>query len=207
MVRGKKKRISEETFLVESAMGEIYAANAGFGSIEVAESNLLEVLALAPNIKERVEALNLLAQIYAQTARHEEALERFATALAAAPDMTVQLTEGLAEMLENQREWELAIKIYTQGLASGEHAGLHNGLGYCLAKAGRFKDAEYHTRRATELTPENAAYINDLGFVLMEQGRHCEARALFERALHQDPSFKLAQNNLRMCSEEASQSK
>lgn len=203
---GGQGRCTEETFLLESAMAEILAANAGFGSVEVAESKLRGVLELNPDHIERVEALNLLAQLYGQTDRHEEALEYFEVALVADPGMAVPMADALAEMFEKQEEWEWAIKVYAQGLAHVEDASLRDGLGYCLARAGRFKDAEHHIRRATELAPGNAAYINDLGFVLMEQRRHEEARALFKHALHLDPSFKLAQNNLRICSEEASES-
>jgi hypothetical protein len=55
----------------------------GFGSTEAAESKLLGILELKANLEERVEAFNLLAQLYAQTACHRDALEYFASALAA----------------------------------------------------------------------------------------------------------------------------
>ncbi|MBI2958463.1 MAG: tetratricopeptide repeat protein [Chloroflexi bacterium] len=206
MGKRKKERVSEETFLLESAIGEIYAAGAAFGSVEVAESKLRSVLVLKPTLKERIEALNLLAQVCAQTVRHQEALEHFAAALAVGPGIAVPLTEGLAGMFEKQEEWEKAVEVYTRALACCEDASLHNGLGYCLAQAGRLREAEYHERRATELDPNAAVYVNDLGYVLLGQGEFQQARILFERALGLDPSYELARENLHVCSKRASQS-
>jgi len=205
MHQENQERFSEERFLIESAMAEVYAANSGLGNVDAAESKLLGVLELEPDLAEWVEALNLLAQLCAQTARHREALDHFAAALGADPSAAATLSECLAGMFEKQEEWELAIEVYTRALAHGENAILHNGVGYCLARANRLKEAEYHYRRATELAADTAAYANDLGYLLMEQGRPEEARALFGRALHLDPSFELAQQNLRICPEEDSE--
>ncbi|MFW6105009.1 MAG: tetratricopeptide repeat protein [Chloroflexota bacterium] len=207
MSHENEDRNSEETFLIESALAEIYTANAGIGSVEAAESNLLGVLELDPNFVERVEAHNLLAQLYAQTGRHQEALDNLASALAAAPEEAATLSESLASMFEKEEEWELAIEVYRQGLACAEDAVLHNGIGYSLARANRFEEAEHHSRRAMELEPDNAAYANDLGYLLLEQGQVHEARTLFQRALQLDPSDELARGNLRRCSEAASESK
>jgi len=173
--------------------------------MEAAESKLLGVLELKPNLEERVEAFNLLAQLYAQTARHRDALEYFASALAAGPGAAAPLTEGLAEMFEKQEEWEQAIGVYMQGLTRCEDARLHNGLGYCLDKASRLREAEHHHRRAMELAPDVTAYANDLGYVLLEQGELQQARVHFERALHLDPAYELARNNLSLCSKQASE--
>ena len=205
---GKKnqKRVSEETFLLETALGEIHAVNIGIGSIEIAESKLRGVLDLNPNLSERVEALNLLAQLCAQTERPQEALEHFAKALAADSGIAVLLTEALADIFEKIEEWTWGIEVYNQGLSVHEDASFHNGLGYCLAKSGRLKEAEHHSRRAMELAPDSAIYANDLGYTLLEQGQVQEARALFERALQLDPSYELARENLRICCEAASES-
>lgn len=207
MSHENEDRNSEETFLIESALAEIYTANAGIGSVEAAESNLLGVLELDPNLVERVEAHNLLAQIYAQTGRHQEALDNLASALAAAPEEAATLSESLASMFEKEGEWDLAIEVYMQGLACGEDALLHNGVGYCLARSKRLKEAEYYSRRAMELEPDNAAYVNDLGYLLLQQGQVKEAQSLFQHALQLDPSDELARENLRRSSEAASESK
>ena len=158
---------------------------------------------MKPNLIEQTEAHNLLAQIYAQTARHQEALDHFAAAVVADSRVTVTVTEGLAEMFEKQEEWKKAIEVYTQGLARCEDASLHNGLAYCLGKIGRLKDAEYHCRQATELSPYIATYANDLGYALQEQGEFEQARIQFDRALHLDPDYELARNNLSRCSKQA----
>ena len=60
---------------------------------------------------------------------------------------------------------------------------------------------EQHDRRATELAPENASYLNDLGYTLLLQGRLQEAHDIFEQALRLDPSDEQIQGNLRLCSQ------
>ena len=200
MGQNRQQRYSEETYLLHSAIAEIYAANAGFGDSKNAESRLLGVLKLKPNQEELVEAYNLLAQLYAQTGRPEEAIKNFEIALATAPDVTITLTTSLAEMFEKQQNWGKAIEVYNLGLARCEHASLHNGLAYCLGKTGRLSEAENHDRRATELAPGDATYANDLGYVLLEQGKQEEAKEYFERALQIAPAYELARNNLALCS-------
>ncbi|MBI4595789.1 MAG: tetratricopeptide repeat protein [Candidatus Tectomicrobia bacterium] len=200
MGKSRRQRYSEETYLLHSAIAEIYAANAGFGDVKNAESRLLGVLKLKPNQEELVEAYNLLAQIYAQTGRREEAIKSFEIALATAPDVAVSLTTSLAEMFEKQKDWEKAIEVYNLGLAHCRHASLHNGLAYCLGKTGRLSEAENNERQATELAPGDATYANDLGYVLLEQGKLEQAKEYFERALQIDPAYELAQNNLALCS-------
>ncbi len=199
-----RKRYTEETYLIESALAEILMANTPLGDAKIAESKLLGVLNLKPNREERIEACNLLAQLYAQTARHQKAFKYFTAALSAGPDVAVTLTESLAEMFENQDQWDQAIQVYTQGLACGEDASLHDGLAYCFGKTDRLKEAEYHARRAVELAPGNAIYANDLGYNLLEQGEIQQAQTLFERAVDLDPDYQLARNNLKLCSEQIS---
>lgn len=160
---GAKERHSEEGFLVDSAIAEIYAANAGFGSALVAEATLRRVLEMNPDHEDRVEALNLLAQICAQTKRHREALEHLAAALAADPGAAVLITVALAETYENMKKWRSAIKVYRRGLTAVEDASLYNGLGYCFAKFGCLREAERNSRRAVALAPHEAVYANDLG--------------------------------------------
>ncbi len=192
----EREELSEEIFLIESALAEIYAARAGFGSVEAAENKLLRVLESDPN---HLEALNLLAQLCAQTERHGMALGYLSRALTADRKMAVVLTEKLGEVYIRMGEWRQAIKVYRLGLAHQEDADLHDGLGYCYAKLGQWRKAEEHAHRAIELVPDAAVYVNDLGYMLLEQGRLEEARALFERAVSLDPSYKLAQGNLEHC--------
>jgi Flp pilus assembly protein TadD len=117
----------------------------------------------------------------------------------------VPLTRGFAEMFDKQEEWEQTIGVYMQGLIRCEDARLRNGLGYCLDKACRLRQAEHHHGRAVELAPDVAAYANDVGYVLLEQGELQQARVNFERALHLDPAYELARNNLSLCSKQASE--
>lgn len=59
-----------------------------------------------------------------------------------------------------------------------------NNLAYTLAEAGESLDeAEALVRRALELAPDRANFLDTLALVLLKQGRPAEARAALERAV------------------------
>jgi hypothetical protein len=58
MEKKKRKRYSEDTYLIKSAMAEILMANTPLGDVKTAESKLLRVLDLKLDREERVEACN-----------------------------------------------------------------------------------------------------------------------------------------------------
>jgi tetratricopeptide (TPR) repeat protein len=194
------KRISKADNLIYAALAEIYASNAGFGDVKIAESRLLELLKMNPHGKDLTEAHNLLAQLYAQTGRYEKALEHHKAALNNSPEVAAELTLNLTDMLERHKKWENAIEVYNLGLTKCQDAGLYQGLSYCLGKKRNLEEAEFYALKAAELAPEDASCANDLGFILMQQGKYEQAQTSFERALKIDPAYQLAINNLELCS-------
>jgi tetratricopeptide (TPR) repeat protein len=63
------------------------------------------------------------------------------------------------------------------------HAQALNYLGYMWAERGvNLTEAEEFIRRAVDLEPDSAAYLDSLGWVLYQQGRYHEALAPLERA-------------------------
>jgi tetratricopeptide (TPR) repeat protein len=200
VTKSGNKRISKADNLIYAALAEIYASNAGFGDVKIAESRLLELLKMNPHGKDLTEAHNLLAQLYAQTRRYEKALEHFKSALNNTSDVTAELCLNLTELLEKHKRWEDAIEVYNLGLAQCENASLYQGLSYCLGKMRRLEEAEIHARKAAEMAPDDASCANDLGFVLMQQGKYEQAQDHFERALKIDSAYQLARNNLDLCS-------
>jgi tetratricopeptide (TPR) repeat protein len=200
MTKSGNRRVSKADDLIYAALAEVYASNAGFGDVKIAESLLLELLKMNPHGKNLTEAHNLLAQLYAQTRRYEKALEHFKSALNNTPDVAAELALSLTELLEKHKRWEDAIEVYNLGLSKCQEAGLYQGLSYCLGKKRNLEEAEFYALKAAELAPEDASCANDLGFVLMQRGKYEQAQDHFERALKIDPAYQLARNNLDLCS-------
>ena len=58
---------------------------------------------------------------------------------------------------------------------------------WCVYQTGRLEEAEQHLRRACELRPKAAAFLNHLGVVLGDRGAHDDAVATLRRALGHAP--------------------
>ncbi|MDI7246894.1 MAG: tetratricopeptide repeat protein [Bacillota bacterium] len=184
-------------------MAEVLVANTGLMGVETAESTFHTVLEIDPG---NIEALNLLAQICAQTRRHKEAREFLACAVESAgsekdPEVAVELVKNLAEIYEGAHRFQLAAGIYELGLERIDSAVFHHGIAYCYAKLGHYRKALSHSRRAVEMDPNNSVFVSDLGYTLLETGDLHGAKSLFERAIELDPANKLARGNLAHCVE------
>lgn len=196
----RKETEYEVEFILASAIAEAALLPAGLGDIAVIESKLVRVLDLDPT---NIEALNLLAQLYAQTRRHKKAFGCFARffSMAVPTDVLVKLTLKLAETYEAIHEFEKATSVYQKTLSKVEDASLYNGIGYCYSKTLDLDKALDSSQRAVELDPKNALYINDLGYALLEVGDLDAAKNRFEEALTIDPHYELARGNLAYCKE------
>lgn len=175
-------------------------------SVETIEHKLLNVLELDPD---NLEGLNLLAQIYAQTERHEGALRCFKKFFSKifSEDDVIKATDGLTRVYEKTNEYEKAIKIYEMALSKVENAELYNGLGYCWSKLSKFDKAIKYSKRAVDLDPDNAVFISDLGFTYLENGELNKAKKLFLNAIKIDPDDSLAKGNLEYCKRKIRESK
>ena len=83
------------------------------------------------------------------------------------------------------------------GLASDEERpDIHNALGVCSYKTGRYAEAVRHFRRAVELNPVSAIDYANLGLNLEQLGEKEQAMANYEIALSQDPDITFAAQRL-----------
>mgnify|MGYP005812395771 CR=1 FL=1 len=72
----------------------------------------------------------------------------------------------------------------------------HASIAVLYERIGQAQQALDHHRRATELEPTSAAYLNNLGFALLAHGNPKEATVAFREALRLDPTSARTRNNL-----------
>lgn len=128
-------------------------------------------------------------QILGHLKRWREALNAFnAAAELAAQHQPSLLTADFhfqhGVMAERSGEHDAAVRHFRACLQRDpNHAGAMNYLGYMWAERGEnLAEAETFIRRAVEMEPENAAYLDSLGWVLYQQGRFHEALVPLEQA-------------------------
>lgn len=83
-------------------------------------------------------------------------------------------------------------------LPGEQRLALCNGTARARLALGQSTQAEKDFRCALEVSPENAVAHNGLGVVMNLQGHDAKAREHFERALHSDPGYRPALNNLAL---------
>jgi tetratricopeptide (TPR) repeat protein len=150
------------------------------GQHKDAEATLVRAVARASSS----ETLEALAAFFARQGRFAEALSVLAGALARAPRDEVLLF-ALAGVYEKQGDWQRGIeKVRLVLEADPKHTGALNYIGYTLAQhGGDLAEAERLVRRALELKPDSAAYLDSLGWVLLKRGDAAGALELLERAV------------------------
>lgn len=95
----------------------------------------------------------------------------------------------IAEIYEGVRQWEPAINARRNAVnANPDDASLQSDLGWTLAKAGRFADAEAALRDAVERAPRDARAAYYLGIVQQQLGRAVEAKTTLQRFIQIAPS-------------------
>ncbi len=111
------------------------------------------------------------------------------------PDPEALAIRGMAyQRLKLEREAEADLREALK--RDGKLAFAHSGLGILLDLSGRAAEAEKHHRRAVELAPRDARYLNNLAFSLFARGETREAIPIFLEAVRQDPSNARVHNNL-----------
>ena len=143
-----------------------------------------------------------MGSIEYQRGREAEGLKLF-KALLALPDDTQDLCEIIdkaGDFLIDRHAYRDGLELYRAAAAKFPDAAvIHEGLGCCAGHEGCFDEALAASERSLQLEPENPVFVNDLGWTLVLAGRLAEAEATLERAVAMDPSYKLAQGNLRYC--------
>ncbi len=72
----------------------------------------------------------------------------------------------------------------------------HAGMAMVHERQGRAEDAEGEHRRALELSPGNARYLNNLGYALLAHGKPAEALPVLLEAARVDPLSRRVRSNL-----------
>jgi len=77
-----------------------------------------------------------------------------------------------------------------------DYAFAHSNLAILLDLEARGDEALEHHRRAAEIEPKSAGYVNNLAFSLFAHGKAREAIPIFHAALRLDPTNARIRNNL-----------
>lgn len=108
------------------------------------------------------------------------------------PELVLEL--GKAQFSDSRIIEALATIEKARELASGSWDP-HSALAILYDRLGRFGDAQVAYRRALELSPDNAAVLNNLALSLAQQGRLDYAIKILEKVQKSDnPSFQARQN-------------
>jgi tetratricopeptide (TPR) repeat protein len=95
----------------------------------------------------------------------------------------------IAEIYEGVRQWAPAITARRNALAANpDDPSMQLDLGWTLAKAGRFAEAEAELRAAAERAPREARAPYYLGLVQLQLNKPADAKAAFETFLRIAPS-------------------
>ena len=110
------------------------------------------------------------------------------------------IIDHAGDFLVGRRAYKDGLELYRAAALRFPHVAVfHQGVGCCSGHEGLHEDAIAASRRALELEPGNAKFVNDLGWSLLEAGRLSEAQETLSRAVAMDPNDELAAENLRFC--------
>ncbi len=95
---------------------------------------------------------------------------------------------GLATLLSNEKEWELAASAYRRAIEINQNdAYPWNNLGFLLhVHLGRFQEAEAAYRRAIEIDQNFAFPWHNLGNLFLHQQRFADASVAYAKAMEVD---------------------
>ena len=143
-----------------------------------------------PHLVHKSRARGLLA-----AGKHDQSLANMRISQAAYPG-NIDLAEDLIPELEAADLQDAADELFAKVYAPNEqvcadyprNASAHNNLAWLAARSGRKLDeALSHARRAVDLEPESAAYLDTLAEALYRTGNRQEAIGLARRCLAQEP--------------------
>jgi predicted TPR repeat methyltransferase len=162
------------------------------GRLADAEQFYQRALALEPA---HLHGLRLLARLFTETRRHDQALPLLEKALQVAPaDAETHYRLGL--VLDGLGRSADALAAYRRARAlKPDHPGVLSAGGALLARGGQADEAVEWLALAAQHAPGSASSHNNLGNALLAAGRHAEACVSFTRALSLKPDFAAAHNN------------
>jgi tetratricopeptide (TPR) repeat protein len=140
-----------------------------------------------------------LAYIYVITKRSKMA-EFELHRLASKGFESAQLYTTLAYAAWTQKRFRQAVDYYEKALdLDDSNTTALNGLGYVLTDTGMDPLRGFRCcKKAVDLKPQNAAYLDSLGWAYYKNGEFLEARTWLRRAIEADPQQKEIKEHLRI---------
>jgi tetratricopeptide (TPR) repeat protein len=154
---------------------------------ELAAQDLQPLLENSPS---DVEIYTNLAQVYTESRRFGDAEKAVRSAEKLAQNSGEKETLGflLGGMYERQKKYEQAEQAFKNVLAlNPQNAPALNYFGYMLADRGvRLDEATDLLRRALDIEPNNAAYLDSMGWIFYKQNKLPEAESYIRKAIDHD---------------------
>jgi tetratricopeptide (TPR) repeat protein len=173
--------VQEGLAAVYTAAGKVYVAH---GGVATAEEYLLKAAEVRPDF---AESRQVLAWLYQQQGRTDEALEQLAKVEAIAPDDPA-VCLNLGERYTELGEFEKAERAYRKLVEVSPHqGGGYAALARLYLQANRkIPEAKTLAQKAVELEP-TAPYYFMLAVVCQRAGDRAASLAAIEEALARDP--------------------
>jgi tetratricopeptide (TPR) repeat protein len=159
---------------------------------------LEQVIAASPDPLRMYQCRMMLAYAYVVTGQFKAA-EFELNRLVSGGFESVQMYTTMAYAAWRQRQFQKAVDNYEKALTLDENSSTAlNGLGYILADSDiDIARAVRLCRKALELKPQNAAYMDSLGWAYFKSGQTEEAKNWIRRALDAAPRRKEIREHMK----------
>lgn len=156
------------------------------GDLEAADRRYRQILELYP---EQPDALNLLAVIALENARHAQATELLRRAIAVSGDVP-QFHCHLGNALQGMGDFAAAAAAYRKAISlRADYLEAHSSLGFALVRLGALPDAIACFNAALAIDPDYFFALNNLGDALTAQGELEGAVRAYRRAIAVEPNI------------------
>jgi TPR repeat protein len=157
--------------------------------VTVEEAERLLLAQLQDKNKDRKLTLKLLASLYSDTHRYDQALSCLRELMALEPDLEQKAAcvGVMGANAEGKGDFGAAVRFYREALAMEPMRNdvwyfIHNNLGYSLNMLGQFAEGEKFCRAAIEINRSRPNGHKNLGIALVGQGHYHEAARCFVAA-------------------------
>lgn len=139
----------------------------------------------------------LLGSSYSMEKNYLLAKNSLQTALNISPDSRAT-KHLLATVLNHLEEWEYLDELYVELLAgNADDSQALNNYGYALAERGiRLEEALDMAKRANELEPDNAAYLDTMGWIYFRMGLLEKAKIYISRSLELESDSEVVREHM-----------
>jgi len=139
----------------------------------------------------------LLGSSYSMDKNYLLAKNSLQTALNISPDSR-STKHLLATVLNHLEEWENLERLYKELLAgNSDDSQALNNFGYALAERGiRLEEAHDMAKRAIELEPDNAAYLDTMGWIYFRMGSLERAKHYIGRSLELEGDSEVVREHM-----------